>query len=125
MAVSSPLQNSGKRAVVLLSGGLDSAVAAAIARSEGLHVAALSVDYGQRHRLELEAAKRVASSLAITDHRIVQVDLRAIGGSALTADLAVPTGRDERAMTADIPITYVPARNTVFLAVALGLAEVV
>lgn len=114
-----------RNAVVLLSGGLDSAVAAAVARARGFAVAALSVDYGQRHRAELAAAQRVAQALGIADHRAVKVDLRAIGGSALTADLPVPTGRAEAAMAAEIPITYVPARNTVFLALALGFAETI
>jgi 7-cyano-7-deazaguanine synthase len=111
------------RAVVLLSGGLDSATAAAWAKASGFEVAALSVDYGQRHRLELEAARRVAEGLEITDHRVVAVDLRAIGGSALTADVAVP--KDRVAIGADVPVTYVPARNTVFLALLTGFAEVV
>ncbi len=109
-------------AVVLLSGGLDSATAAAWARAAGFAVAALSVDYGQRHRQELEAARRVAAQLGIADHRTVTVDLRAIGGSALTAEIAVP--KDRGAIGGDVPITYVPARNTVFLALLTGLAEV-
>ncbi|MGD1147860.1 MAG: 7-cyano-7-deazaguanine synthase QueC [Thermoanaerobaculaceae bacterium] len=111
------------KAAVLLSGGLDSATAAAWARGAGFEVVALSVDYGQRHLAELEAARRVAAHLGIADHRIVTVDLRAIGGSALTADIAVPKDREE--MGRDVPITYVPARNTVFLALLTGLAEVV
>jgi 7-cyano-7-deazaguanine synthase len=111
-----------KRAVVLLSGGLDSATAAAWAKAAGFDVAALSVDYGQRHRLELEAARRVAEGLGIADHRVVTVDLRAIGGSALTDDVAVP--KDRGAIGADVPVTYVPARNTVFLALLTGFAEV-
>jgi len=111
------------RAVVLLSGGLDSATAAAWAKAAGFEVGALSVDYGQRHRLELEAARLVAQQLGITDHRIVAVDLRAIGGSALTDDVPVP--RDREAIGADIPATYVPARNTVFLALLTGFAEVI
>jgi 7-cyano-7-deazaguanine synthase len=111
------------KAVVLLSGGLDSATAAAWAKAAGFEVAALSVDYGQRHRLELEAARRVAEKLGIRDHRVVAVDLRAIGGSALTAEIAVPRDRD--AIGADVPVTYVPARNTVFLALLTGFAEVV
>lgn len=112
-----------RRAAVLLSGGLDSATAAAWARSAGFEVTALSVDYGQRQAAELDAARRVAASLGITDHRVVRVDLRAIGGSALTSDLAVPKDRAE--IGGDVPITYVPARNTVFLALLTGLAEVV
>jgi 7-cyano-7-deazaguanine synthase len=112
-----------RRAVVLLSGGLDSATCLAWARSQGFSCTTLAVDYGQRHRVELAAARRVAEALQAADHREVRVDLRAIGGSALTADLAVPRDRDERAMAADIPVTYVPARNTLLLALALGLAE--
>jgi len=108
---------------VLVSGGLDSTTAFAIARAEGFDCCALTVDYGQRHRLELDAARRVAAALGAREHVIIQVDLRRFGGSALTADLPLPTGRDPGAMT-DIPVTYVPARNTVFLALALGWAEV-
>ena len=111
------------RAVVLLSGGLDSATCLAWARAQGFDCVTLAVDYGQRHRVELEAARRVARSLGAADHREVRVDLRAIGGSALTADLQVPRDRDERAMASSVPVTYVPARNTVLLALALGLAE--
>jgi 7-cyano-7-deazaguanine synthase len=112
-----------RRAVVLLSGGLDSATCLAWARAQGFECHTLAVDYGQRHRVELAAARRVAAELGSGDHREVVVDLRAIGGSSLTADLPVPKHRDEAAMAAAIPSTYVPARNTVFLAVALGLAE--
>ena len=112
-----------KRAVVLLSGGLDSATCLAWARTQGFECATLAVDYGQRHKVELDAARRVAAALGSIDHREVRVDLRAIGGSALTAAIDVPKGRDESAMAASIPITYVPARNTVFLAIALGFAE--
>ncbi|HEV2104978.1 MAG TPA: 7-cyano-7-deazaguanine synthase QueC [Candidatus Eisenbacteria bacterium] len=111
------------RAVVLLSGGLDSATCLAWARAQGFACHTLAVDYGQRHRIELAAAARVAAALGAADHREVRVDLRAIGGSALTADLPVPRGRDAAAMAAEIPVTYVPARNTVLLALALGLAE--
>ncbi|HMP04077.1 MAG TPA: 7-cyano-7-deazaguanine synthase QueC [Gemmatales bacterium] len=110
-------------AVVLLSGGLDSATTLALARERGFAAHALSVDYGQRHRIELEAARRVALSLGAASHRIVRIDLRAIGGSALTADLPVPVGRQAQEMAHEIPSTYVPARNTVLLALALGLAE--
>jgi len=110
-------------AVILLSGGLDSTTALAWARAEGWRCHTLAVDYGQRHRIELDAARRVAASLGAIEHREVRVDLRAIGGSALTADIAVPRGRDESAIGAGIPVTYVPARNTVFLSLALGLAE--
>jgi len=101
---------------------MDSAVAAAWARSAGFEAAALSVDYGQRHRLELEAARAVASDLGIADHRIVAVDLRVLGGSALTEAIEVP--RDRAAIGDDIPVTYVPARNTVLLALLTGFAEV-
>lgn len=112
-----------KKAVVLLSGGLDSTTTAAIARRDGFHVHALSLDYGQRHVAELDAARRVAADLAIAQHVVVRVDLRAIGGSALTADIAVPRNEDP---TADrIPVTYVPARNTLLLSLALGWAEVI
>jgi 7-cyano-7-deazaguanine synthase len=112
-------------AVVLLSGGLDSATVAAIAAAEGfapLH--ALSIDYGQRHRFELEAARRVAESLGIARHITVRIDLAALGGSALTAEIPVPKARSRQEMAEGIPITYVPARNTVFLSLALGYAEV-
>ena len=112
-----------RRAVVLLSGGLDSSTCLAWARHEGFECWTLAVDYGQRHRVELEAARRVAHALGAAEHREVKVDLRAIGGSALTADLEVPRDRQEQAMGADIPVTYVPARNTVLLGLALGLAE--
>ncbi|MBS0208586.1 MAG: 7-cyano-7-deazaguanine synthase QueC [Planctomycetes bacterium] len=114
-----------ERAVVLLSGGLDSATVAALVRSQGCQWHALSVDYGQRHRWELDAARRVAVAMNATEHRIAHVDLGQFGGSALTADIAVPKDRDERTMSAGIPVTYVPARNTVFLSLALGFAEVV
>jgi 7-cyano-7-deazaguanine synthase len=112
-------------AVVLLSGGLDSATTAAIAQAEGFSIFALSVDYGQRHRFELEAAKRVAEALGVARHVVASVELDAFGGSALTDDLPVPLDRDEEQMSAGIPATYVPARNTVFLSLALGYAEVV
>ncbi len=113
-----------KRAVVLLSGGLDSATTLAIAKSEGYQTYALSFSYGQRHSWELEAAKRVAASIGVTEHRIAEIDLRAIGGSALTADIDVPKGRATEEMAHGIPITYVPARNTIFLSFALAWAEV-
>lgn len=113
-----------KRAVVLLSGGLDSATTLAIAKSEGYECYALSFDYGQRHRFELEAANRVAEANAVQDHITIQIDLRKFGGSALTAEIDVPKDRDELTMSTGIPITYVPARNTVFLSLALGWAEV-
>jgi 7-cyano-7-deazaguanine synthase len=111
------------RAVVLLSGGLDSATCLAWARAQEFECATLAVDYGQRHRIELEAARRVAAALGSSDHREVVIDLRAIGGSALTAAIPVPRGRSVESMRHGIPVTYVPARNTVFLALALGLAE--
>lgn len=113
-----------KQAVVLLSGGLDSATVLAIARSEGYVCHCLSFDYGQRHAVELEASARVAAALGATSHRIAKIDLRAFGGSALTSDLAVPKDRDAGHMAGDIPVTYVPARNIIFLSFALGLAEV-
>jgi 7-cyano-7-deazaguanine synthase len=112
------------RAVVLSSGGLDSTTALAIARAEGFECYALTIDYGQRHRLEVEAARRVADALGAREHALIAVDLRRFGGSALTADLPLPIDRKPDTMT-DIPITYVPARNTVFLALALAWAETV
>lgn len=114
-----------RRAVVLLSGGMDSATVLALAREEGFELVALTVDYGQRHRVELEAARRVARAMGVADHRVVAVDLRAVGGSALTTDMAVPAGRSagHRSDADDIPQTYVPARNTLLLSLALGLAE--
>lgn len=115
---------SGRRGVVLLSGGLDSATVAAIARHEGYAVHALSIDYGQRHRFELDAAQRVARSLGAATHATVRVDLAQFGGSALTAEIAVPKSRSAAELSAGIPITYVPARNTVFLSLALAYAEV-
>jgi 7-cyano-7-deazaguanine synthase len=112
-----------RRAVVLVSGGLDSATSLAIARREGFACFALSVDYGQRHRQELEAAARVARALGTVEHKILRVDLRAFGGSALTAEIDVPRDRPLGGIDHGIPITYVPARNTVFLALALAWAE--
>jgi 7-cyano-7-deazaguanine synthase len=113
-----------KPAVVLLSGGLDSATVLAIARSHGFASFALSFSYGQRHSIELEAARRVAQSLGAVEHRIAQIDLRAFGGSALTAEIDVPKNRPADEMEHGIPITYVPARNTIFLSFALAWAEV-
>jgi len=113
-----------KPAVVLLSGGLDSATTAAIAQHEGFDLSALSIDYGQRHHFELAAARRVAQSLGIRRHVVLTVDLRPLGGSALTSAIEVPKDRDAATMQAEIPITYVPARNTIFLSLALGYAEV-
>jgi 7-cyano-7-deazaguanine synthase len=109
---------------VLLSGGLDSATVAAIAATEGFAVHALSFAYGQRHSFELEAARRVAKRLGVAQHRIATIDLRAIGGSALTDNLDVPKGRTAAEMEDGIPVTYVPARNTIFLSFALAWAEV-
>ena len=115
---------SAPRAVVLLSGGLDSATALAIARHDGFEPAALSFRYGQRHAIEVEAARTVARQQQVTEHRIVTIDLRAFGGSALTADVPVPKDRDPADLSGSIPVTYVPARNTIFLAYALAYAEV-
>src|SRR3990167_7732483 len=114
----------GDRAVVLLSGGLDSATALAVARAEGYDCSTLSFDYGQRHARELESARRVAAAVGATEHLVLRLDLRAIGGSAITADIPVPKGRSEAAIASGIPMTYVPARNTIFLAHALAWAEV-
>ncbi len=114
-----------KPAVILLSGGLDSTTTAAIARAEGFDLYALSLDYGQRHRHELEAARRVAQAMGVRRHVFLAIDLTAFGGSALTGPLEVPKDRSLGQMQAEIPITYVPARNTIFLALALGYAEVV
>jgi 7-cyano-7-deazaguanine synthase len=114
-----------KRAVVLVSGGLDSATTLALARQQGFEVYALSVDYGQRHRHELEYARGVAADLGAVRHTVVAVDLRAIGGSALTGALEVPKDRSDEAIGQGIPVTYVPARNTVLLSLALGYGEVV
>lgn len=113
-----------KPAVVLLSGGLDSATVQAIARSEGYQVHALSFSYGQRHSWELEAARTVAKAGGAVEHRVATFDLRAFGGSALTDDIAVPKGRGSQEMGQGIPVTYVPARNTIFLSFALAWAEV-
>ena len=112
------------RAVVLLSGGLDSATALAVAKAEGFAPYAMSFRYGQRHAVELDSARRVAQALGVAGHVVVDIDLRAIGGSALTADLPVPKGRSAAEMGEGIPVTYVPARNTIFLSFALAWAEV-
>ncbi|MBC7986226.1 MAG: 7-cyano-7-deazaguanine synthase QueC [Sphingomonadaceae bacterium] len=112
-------QATGRRAVALLSGGLDSMVAAAIAAERGFAIAALTIDYNQRHRCEIAAARRIAEALGAVEHIVLPIDLTAFGGSALTGDIAVPkTGLGNA-----IPVTYVPARNTIFLALALGWAE--
>ena len=113
-----------KRAVVLLSGGLDSATSLAVARDEGYETYALTVRYGQRHEAELEAAARVAAALGARRHLVVSVELGAIGGSALTDDVEVPKDQSLEEIGTGIPVTYVPARNTVFLSLALGWAEV-
>jgi 7-cyano-7-deazaguanine synthase len=118
------MDGAGKKAVVLLSGGLDSATVLAIAREAGFEVYALSFSYGQRHVWELEAAKRVAQAGGAAAHRIAQIDLRIFGGSALTSEIAVPKGRNVAEMSHGIPVTYVPARNTIFLSFALAWAEV-
>src|ERR1700676_5288171 len=110
------------RAVVLLSGGLDSYTAAAIAKAQGFTLHALTVRYGQRHAREVDAARRVAAALGVAAHLVLDLDLRGIGGSALTSEMPVPLDRDLSAT--DIPSTYVPARNTIFLSLALGWAEV-
>ncbi len=116
--------HASRRAVVLLSGGLDSATVLAIARSEGYACFALSFAYGQRHAWELKAARRVAEAMGAVEHRIAEIDLRAWGGSALTGEIAVPKGRAPEEMAEGIPVTYVPARNTIFLSFALAWAEV-
>jgi 7-cyano-7-deazaguanine synthase len=113
-----------KRVVVLLSGGLDSATVLALCRAENYAAYALSFRYGQRHEREIAAATRIAESLGATEHRIAEIDLRLFGGSALTADMEVPKARSEEEMAAGVPITYVPARNTIFLSYALAWAEV-
>jgi len=113
-----------RRAVVLVSGGLDSTTALAVACAEGFDCHALSFDYGQRHARELESARRVAAALGAARHLVLRLDLRAIGGSALTADIPVPKGRSAEAIGGGIPVTYVPARNTIFLSHALAWAEV-
>jgi 7-cyano-7-deazaguanine synthase len=114
-----------KKAIVLLSGGVDSSTTLAIAKSEGYGLYAMSFRYGQRHAVELDRAKLVARRLGVAKHIIVDIDLREIGGSALTADIAVPKDRSPVEMSDGIPITYVPARNTIFLSFALAWAEVV
>lgn len=113
-----------KKAVVLLSGGLDSATVAAIAMKRGFEVRALTFRYGQRHGIEIDAAKRVVAAMRIGEHKILDIDLRPFGGSALTGDIAVPKDRSVEDMAGDIPVTYVPARNTIFLSLALAWAEV-
>jgi 7-cyano-7-deazaguanine synthase len=114
-----------RKAVVLLSGGLDSTTAAAVALAEGYVLCALSFDYGQRHARELESARAVARHLGAASHIVIPIDLRLIGGSALTDEIDVPLDRSEKDISANIPVTYVPARNTVFLSLALAYAEVI
>jgi 7-cyano-7-deazaguanine synthase len=114
-----------KRAVVLLSGGLDSATTLAIAKAQGYELFALSFRYGQRHQIEVISAQRIAKSLRVKEHRIIEIDLRMIGGSALTDAIDVPKDRSENEISGGIPITYVPARNTIFLSYALAWAEVI
>ena len=114
-----------KSAVVLLSGGIDSTTTLAIAITEGYEAYALSFDYGQRHQIETQAARRAADSFGVRKHRIAKIDLRVFGGSALTGDIDMPKQRSETEIADGIPVTYVPARNTIFLAYALGWAEVI
>jgi len=114
-----------KRAVVLLSGGLDSTTTLAICAREGFETYALSFAYGQRHKIEMAAARRIATALGAHEHRVAEIDLRLFGGSALTDEVAVPKARPEDEMKAGIPVTYVPARNTIFLAYALAWTEVI
>src|SRR4051794_4710060 len=116
--------SSQPRAICLLSGGLDSSTCLAVARNQGFACYTLSFDYGQRHRVELDAARRIAERLGAREHRVVPIDLRAFGGSALTADINVPKGRSAGEMGHGVPITYVPARNTIFLSFALAWAEI-
>ncbi len=115
--------NDNRPAVVLLSGGLDSAVALAVCRRDGFTPYALTIDYNQRHRVELECARKIAQSMGVARHIVLNVDLTQWGGSALTSDTKVPTNRDAKTMGSDIPSTYVPARNTIFLSLAMGWAE--
>ena len=117
--------NEQRRAVILLSGGIDSTTTLAIAIAEGYEAYALSFDYGQRHQIETETARRVADSLGAKEHRVAKIDLRIFGGSALTDDVDVPKQRPESEIAHGIPITYVPARNTIFLSYALAWAEVI
>jgi 7-cyano-7-deazaguanine synthase len=114
-----------KRAVVLLSGGLDSATTLAIAKEEGYEVFALSFRYGQRHEIEIGSAEQIAKSSGVSEHRVIEIDLRGFGGSALTGAIEIPKNRGEDEMASGIPVTYVPARNTIFLSYALAWAEVI
>src|SRR5689334_14727985 len=117
-------ETSKRRAVVLLSGGLDSTTTLAIARSEGYEIYALTFRYGQRHQVEIEAARRIAARYQVAQHVVAEIDLRAFGGSALTDEIDVPKNRELDEMAEGIPVTYVPARNTIFLSFALAWAEV-
>ena len=112
------------KAVVLLSGGLDSTTTLAIAKRAGFDLFALTFDYGQRHHIEVDRAQDIAKHFAVVDHQIVKIDLRQFGGSALTESIEVPTDRDQKEMESEIPVTYVPARNTIFLSFCLAYAEV-
>lgn len=114
-----------KKAVVLLSGGIDSATTLAIARYEGYELYALSINYGQRHLPEIKCARKIAAYFNVKEHKIVNIDLRGIGGSALTSDIEVPKDRDREDISHGIPVTYVPARNTIFLAISLSWAEII
>ncbi len=125
MNLSACSAQAGTPAVVLLSGGIDSATAAALAKAKGYQLHALTFRYGQRHAREVESATRIAAALGASQHLILDLDLRRIGGSALTAEIPVPKGREMKEIGSGIPITYVPARNTIFLSYALALAEVI
>ncbi len=116
--------NHVKKAVVLLSGGIDSTTAMAIAKHEGFEIYSLSFSYGQRHAFELKAAQKVADAIGVAEHLVINVDIEQIGGSSLTDDIDVPKDRDEISLSREIPVTYVPARNTIFLSYALAWAEV-
>lgn len=119
------MPSTSSKAVVLASGGLDSTVAAAVAKRDGFRLFLLTIAYGQRHRIEIERARQVARALEADEHRVIEIDLRAIGGSALTSDQPVPKDRSESERRRGIPSTYVPARNTIFLSLALAYAETV
>lgn len=114
-----------RKAVVLLSGGIDSTTTLAVAKDEGFEVYALTIDYGQRHMAEVEAARRVAEAVSVKEHKIIEIDLRAIGGSALTSDMEVPKTENGGRIGRSIPVTYVPGRNTIFLALGVAWAEAI
>ena len=118
------MMNPKKKAVVLSSGGIDSTTVMAMAKHEGFEIHSLSFFYGQRHAVELEAAQKVADAMGVAEHLVINIDLKKIGGSSLTDDMDVPKARDEHTLTREIPVTYVPARNTIFLSFALAWAEV-